>query len=211
MIFKRDNSKNKVGYYAVFILVEMLLIGFILYLGFTFWLLTIPFILIDIVSNYRCLKRQKNYIKQIEISDEGILCLHNNDGVSNIPLKKAVFSIREKKFEKEKIEIEIKRKKWIGSQLIGRIHISNWSNILSIKQAFIEHSITQVKYRPEGYWSKYGSLTADVIIVSTIIATDATTHTGIADLSQLNETAHQVMEVKEEIESIRKEKDKPTH
>ena len=78
-----------------------------------------------------------------------------------------MFSIREKKFETDKTEIEIREKKLLRSRLIGRLHISNWNKIFEIKRELIKCKVTQIKYRPEGYWSKYGTLTADVVITGT--------------------------------------------
>ena len=39
--------------------------------------------------------------------------------------------------------------------------------IFELKNELLKNSITQVKYKPEGFWSKYGVLTADIIITGT--------------------------------------------
>jgi hypothetical protein len=124
----------------------------------------------DIWSNYRCLKRQKRYIKEIQINEKGINCQLANGKQEKIPIEKCLFSIREEKFEKEKTEIEIRYKRLLRSRLIGRLHIKNWAQIFEIRDRLIEQKITQIKYRPEGYWSKYGTLTADIIITGAVLA-----------------------------------------
>jgi hypothetical protein len=121
-------------------------------------------------SNKRCLNRQKNFIQSIEFKEGNIICTHLKNNQTVIPFKKVKFSIREEKFEKDKTEIEIKLKKALKSKLIGRLHIDNWDSIFDLKNEFLTNNITQVKYRPEGFWSKYGVLTADIVITGTAMA-----------------------------------------
>ncbi len=171
MIFKRDNNKNKNLYYRLFVLVELTILVLLYYYGlhwFPLFFITI-IILLDTWSNVRCARRQKRFIKEIEITNQGISCTLANKTNEQIPKEKCLFSIREKKFEKEKTEIEIRQKRLLKSKLIGRVHIKHWQQIFEIKNALIEHAIPQIKYRPEGYWSKYGTLTADVMITGTAV------------------------------------------
>lgn len=180
MIFKRDNDKNKSLYYRLFILFELVLLISLYYYGLHWFFLffTTIIILPDVWSNIRCARRQKRFIREIKISTEGIHCVLANKATVQIPMEKCLFSIREKKFEKEKTEIEIRKKRLLKSKLIGRIHIKHWQQIFEIKNALIEHAIPQIKYRPEGYWSKYGTLTADVMITGTALAV-----AGVADIA----------------------------
>ncbi|GAA4299382.1 hypothetical protein [Aestuariibaculum suncheonense] len=172
MTFKRDNHKNKKLYYQLFVLIELTLLISLYYFGvhWAILILATPIFLIDTWSNIRCANRQKKYIKEIEITPKGINCLLATDKIDSIPYNKCLFSIREKKFEKDKTEIEIRQKRILKSRLIGRLHISNWNQIFEIKNELIKNNITQIKYRPEGYWSKYGTLTADVVITGTALA-----------------------------------------
>ncbi|MCE7992930.1 MAG: hypothetical protein HEP71_13155 [Roseivirga sp.] len=180
MVFKRDNNKNKSLYYQIYIVVELFILFLLYYYGIHWFLLLLltPTILLDTWSNMRCARRQKKFIREIEITDEGIKCVLANKSSQSIPIEKCLFSIREKKFEKEKTEIEIRSKRLLKSKLIGRLHIKHWSQIPEIKNELLKHSITQIKYRPEGYWSKYGTLTADVVITTT-----AFTIAAVADVS----------------------------
>lgn len=172
MTFKIDNNKNKGLYYQLFVLVELTLLVSLFYFDIHWALLVLltPVSIIDAWSNIRCAKRQKKYIKEIEISPNGIKCQLATDKVESIPHDKCLFSIREKKFEKDKTEIEIRQKRLLKSRLIGRLPISNWNQIFEIKNELIKNNITQIKYRPEGYWSKYGTLTADIVITGTALA-----------------------------------------
>jgi len=169
--FNRDNLDSKKTYYTIFIIVELMIIFSLFYFNIH-WLLLIfliPILLIDIVSNKRCFNRQKNFISSIEFLNEEIICTHLNNSKTNIPFNKARFSIRQKKFEKDKTEIEIKFKKSLKSKLIGRVHIKNWLNIFELQNELVKNNITKVKYRPEGYWSKYGGYTADIIITTSAL------------------------------------------
>ena len=105
MIFKRNNDKNKKLYYQLFVFFELiLLVGFYYFhIHWAILILATPVFLIDAWSNIRCANRQKTYIKEIEITNNGINCLLANNMVDSIPADKCLFSIREKKFEKEKL------------------------------------------------------------------------------------------------------------
>lgn len=180
MIFTRSNNKTKQLYYQIFILIELSLLILLYYIEihWAILLLATPIILIDAWSNLRCSNRQKKHIQKIEVNDDGIKCYLANKTEEFIPKEKSLFSIREEKFEKDKTEIEVRRKGTIKSRLVGRLHILNWNQILEIKSELLKNKITQIKYRPEGYWSKYGTLTADVVITGTALAT-----AEIADLA----------------------------
>lgn len=199
--FNRDNLDNKKNYYRILIILELLVVPTLFYFHVNLFLILflIPILLIDIYSNKRCLNRQKNFIKSISFSESEIICTHLNDTTTIIPYKNAKFSIREKKFEEEKTEIEIKQKKALRSKLIGRLHIQNWSNLFEIKNELITNAVTQIKYRPEGFWSKYGVLTADIVITGT-----AMLHAELAESSgdfksaqSLNDVFMPISEIKD--------------
>lgn len=176
MKYIRTNTKTKNQYYQLFALADILaLVLLYIYtpIHWVFILLFTPLLLLDFWSNLRCARRQKHPINEIHISDKNITCIFSNGNTQVIPHSEGKFSIREVKFEKEKTEIEVRQKKRIKSQLIGRLHIKNWENIFEIKNSLLEHKYTQIKYRPEGYWSKYGTLTADTIITGTAFTISA--------------------------------------
>jgi len=172
MIFKRDTLKNKENYYLILIVVEIILyIGlFFTSIHWFFLILIFPFLAIEIISNKRCSKRQKNFIKEIEFNDEELICTHKSGNKTEIDYNKLLFSFREIKFEKDKSEIEIKKKGKIRNKLIGRLHIKEWKAIFDIKNEFLTKEITRVKFRPEGYWSKYAGITADIVITGSALA-----------------------------------------
>ena len=192
MIFKRNNNKTKKLYYQLFVVIELLLLIGLYYYNVHWAILVIitPTVLIDSWSNIRCANRQKKYIKEIEIKVNSISCLLATGKTETIPIEKCLFSIREQKFEKDKTEIEIRVKRLLKSRLIGRLHISNWSHIFEIKNNMIKNHVTQVKYRPEGYWSKYGTLTADIVITGTALAVSE-----IADLTGDSITANNLDDI----------------
>lgn len=65
------------------------------------------------------------------------------------------------------------------------MHIKHWQQIFEIKEALIQHQVPQIRYRPEGYWSKYGTLTADVLITGTALtAAAAASATGNTELAR---------------------------
>lgn len=169
MIFERDNLKNKKNFYLILILIEIgcYILLFYASIHWFFLVLTFPFLCIELISNQRCLKRQKNFIKSIEFNEDELTCNHFNTSKSSINYNDLIFSFREIKFEKDKSEIEIKRKGKFRNRLIGRIHIDYWKDIIAIKNQFLDKNIIRVKFKPEGFWSKYGGITADVIITST--------------------------------------------
>ncbi len=187
MTFQRDNDKNKNLYYRIYILVELTILVLLYYYHIHWFILFFAtiIILLDVWSNIRCARRQKRFIREIEISDQGISCRLANKTTVQIPKEKCLFSIREKKFEKERTEIEIRQKRTLRSKLIGRMHIKHWQQIFEIKEALIQHQVSQIRYRPEGYWSKYGTLTADVLITGTALtAAAAASATGNTELAR---------------------------
>lgn len=198
-IFERENLSNKQHYYKILIIIELLLLIALFYfkLHWFFVILALPIVCVDLYSNKRCLNRQQNYIKKIEFNDRKIICTHLNKFKTVIPFEDIKFSIREIKFEKNKTEIEIKQKKFLKSKLIGRLHIDNWSDLFEIKKEFLKNSITQVKYRPEGFWSKYGVLSADILITSAAIGMSEIT----GDFSNLGQIVSPISDIKESIKS----------
>lgn len=195
--FERDNLNNKQNYYKVLIVIEVLLLVslFCFNLNWILIFFALPILCIDLYSNKRCLDRQRNFIKYVEFNNKDIICIHLNDKRTVIPFKNAKFSIREVKFEKDKIEIEIKQKVFLKSKLVGRLHISNWSSISEIKKEFLKNTVTQVKYRPEGFWSKYGILMADVVITSASLAMSELP----VDINNLEEIVFPISDIKESI------------
>jgi len=147
MQFSINQNKNKYKYYIIFILIELaILMGLYVFIPVSVYLILFltPFVLIDLWSNYRCARRQKNYIQKISINTSEIQCVFANNRSKKIPLSKSLFSIREIRFEKEKTEIEIREK-------------------------LSQNAVTQISYRPEGFWSKYGILTADTVITGSAL------------------------------------------
>ena len=198
-IFERENLRNKQHYYKILIIIELLLLVALFYfkLHWFFVILALPLLCVDLYSNKRCLNRQQNYIKKIEFNDRKIICTHLNNFKTVIPFENIKFSIREIKFEKNKTEIEIKRKRFLKSKLIGRLHIDNWSDLFEIKKEFLKNSITQVKYRPEGFWTKYGVLSADILITSAAIGMSEIT----GDFNDLGQIVSPISDIKESIKS----------
>ncbi|WP_422091002.1 hypothetical protein [Tenacibaculum ovolyticum] len=208
--FERDNLKNKQNYYKILIVIEILAIISLVYFNINWFVIFFgfPILLVDIYSNKRCLSRQKNFIKSVEFEDGKIICTHLKNNQTLIPFEKLKFSIREEKFEKDKTEIEIKLKKALKSKLIGRLHINNWTNIFDLKNEFLKNSVTQIKYRPEGFWSKYGVLTADIVITGTAMAA-STLAEGNGDFSTSQNLDNVFMPISEIKDTFSPEKEKP--
>lgn len=209
--FERSNLKSKQNYYRIFIVLEVLAAislfyfnvnGFVIFFAF-------PILLIDMYSNKRCLNRQKNFIQSVEFKENNIVCTHLKNNQTVIPFKKVKFSIREEKFEKDQTEIEIKFKKAFKSRLIGRLHIDNWDTIFELQNELLNNNITQVKYRPEGFWSKYGILTADIVITGTAMAGGALAemNNDFNTASSLNNVFMPLSDIKDSIE-LNKEKER---
>lgn len=205
MIFKRDNTEHKRMYYSIFAVVEVCVLIVMYYFEMHWAILCLAtcVVFIDAWSNFRCANRQKKYIREIQINEHGIQNILATNKVEYIELEKCLFSIREKAFEKEKTEIEIREKRLLKSRLIGRLHISNWSKIDEIKQSLITNGITQIKYRPEGYWSKYGTLTVDVVITGTaIVVGEVAEQAGdFKTASDLKSTFMPIQDLKESIKN----------
>ena len=204
MIFKRDNKANKRLYYLIWVIVEIciLIAMYCIDIHWAILFLVTCVIFIDAWSNIRCANRQRKYICEIKINEHGVQNTLATSTIEYIALDKCLFSIREKAFEREKTEIEIREKRLLKSRLIGRLHISNWSKIDEIKQSLIAHGVTQIKYRPEGYWSKYGTLTVDVVITGTaIVVGEVAEQAGdYKTSSELNNIFMPIQDVKEDLE-----------
>ena len=207
--FKRDNDKNKRLYYQFFILIELFLLFSLYYLNvhWALLLLLTPIILLDAWSNLRCANRQKKFIKEIQIGAEGIECKLANGQTEMIPFDKALFSIREQKFEKEKTEIEIRLKRMLKSRLVGRMHIKNWKQVFEIRDELARLGFQQIKYRPEGYWSKYGTLTADIAITGASIAVSelAQTHGDLVTARRVGSVFMPLYDIKETLNAPHEE------
>jgi hypothetical protein len=192
MIFKRDNLKNKKNFYLILIIAEITVYISLFFtnIHWFFLILIFPFLIIELISNKRCLKRQTNFIKEIEFHKNKMTCVHLNDSKTSIDFKYLIFSFREVKFETDKSEIEIKTKGRLRNKLIGRIRINNWKNIFEIKNELLNNKVVRVKFRPEGFWSKYGGLTADIVITTSALAVGE-----LADFAGDAQTANNVRDI----------------
>lgn len=206
-IFERENLSNKQHYYKILIIIELLLLIALFYFKLHWFFIILPILCVDLYSNKRCLNRQQNYIIKVEFNDRRIICTHLNNYKTVIPFENIKFSIREIKFEKNKTEIEIKEKKFLKSKLIGRLHIDNWLDLFELKKEFLNNSITQVKYRPEGFWTKYGVLSADILITSAAIGMSEITGDFNAT-SNLEQIVFPISDIKESIKSSENKTDK---
>ncbi len=168
MIFKRDNLNNKTTYYLSIIFVEVVIYSglFFTNLHGLILLLVFPLLLIEIISNKRCYNRQKKFITEIQLYSDHLTCIHRDTTKIRIEFRDLIFSFREIKFEKDKSEIEIKQRKRFRNKRIGRLNIQHWKNIFEIKHEFQKNNLTRVVFKPEGFWSKYGGITADVVITT---------------------------------------------
>lgn len=183
MIFTRDHLRNKQNYYLTLIIVEIVTYLTLIFLKIP-WYITVlifPFLIIEIISNLRCLNRQKNFIKALEFHKDKLICTHINNSKTLIDFDDLLYSFREIKFEKDKSEIEIKTKGKIRNKRIGRIHINDWKNIFEVKDELLKNGIIRVQFKPEGFWNKYGGLTADVVLTTSALTINEIGESEIAN------------------------------
>lgn len=71
------------------------------------------------------------------------------------------YSIRKKKFEKDRTEIEIKTK----SKITQRLHIKNWNRLLEIEEQLELKRIERVKWKAKTLWRRYWGIFIDLILL----------------------------------------------
>jgi hypothetical protein len=165
LIENQLSNKLKWGLYS---LLDIAIIIFILY--FTEWHYLIKTVLvfslsINLIFDLIYFRKEFNIITKISFDSDQIIISDNNNKQKIIAYSTLVYSIRKRKFESNKTEIELKIKKSFQNKTYGRLHIKNWTNILEIENQLESHNLLRVQWKPQTIWGKYWGIMLELLSI----------------------------------------------
>jgi hypothetical protein len=165
LIENQLSNKLKWGLYC---LLDIAIIIFILY--FTEWHYLIKTVLvfslsINLIFDFIYFRKEFNIITKISFDTDQIIISDNNNKQKIIAYSTLVYSIRKRKFESNKTEIELKIKKSFQNKTYGRLHIKNWTNILEIENELESHNLLRVQWKPQTIWGKYWGIILELLSI----------------------------------------------
>lgn len=169
MKFKATNTKTDKIKWLVYITIGF---SFLIYVltysewNFIFKIIVSFPIIVNLLFDIFYLKKIKPVITNIELTESGLIINRINNKNRKIKLSNLRYSIRKRKFDKQKTEIELKEKKGFNFKMFERLHIKNWSEIFEIEKELEKHKIPRVGWKPQTIWAKYWGLIIDLFFLT---------------------------------------------
>ena len=166
--YSSDNQKtNKLKWG----LLSLLGIGLIIYILFyTNWHFIIKtglvlILFVNLIFDIQYFRKEFKVITKLSFEPDQIIISDNQNGIKIIPYSKLSYSIRKRKFESDKTEIELKIRKTIGYKTYCRLHIKNWTQIQEIENELDQNKITRTDWKPQTIWGKYWGLILELLSI----------------------------------------------
>lgn len=105
------------------------------------------------------------------------------------------YSIRKKRDDTHKTEIELKTKSRFDFKTRARLHIKNWRTITDIEKELEAHEVERVDWMPLTLWGKYWGIFIDLIAIA--LGANETVASDIQERIIDNETNNPIKEHKE--------------
>ncbi|MBW1296297.1 hypothetical protein [Aquimarina litoralis] len=168
--FKANRYKtNRLKWLTYCILGIALLIFIIKYSEWHFiskFLISIP-ILINLLFDIVYLKKENQLVSELNFRDSALHIIDKNKSTKAVPYSNLKYSIRKRKFDKHKTEIELKIKKRLLFKTYRRIHIKNWEQIFEIEKVLDEKGVSRTEWKPKTLWGKYSGIFIDLLFIAT--------------------------------------------
>ena len=167
--FKATKNKSDKLKWLTYILIGLGILIFII--EYSDWhiiskiLISIPLI-INLLFDVFYFKKVGNQIDEIHFRNSEIEVFDNKKKKKRIAYSNLKYSIRKRKFDKHKTEIELKRKKNLKYKTLARLHIKNWNNIFDIENELEKRKIVRVDWKPMTLWGKYWGIFIDLFFLT---------------------------------------------
>ncbi len=167
--YKAKNNKSDKLKWLIYILIGLGLLTFII--KYSDWhiiskiLISIPLI-INLFFDIFYFKKVGYIINEIHFENTGIEIFDFKKNKKRIAYSNLKYSIRKRKFDKHKTEIELKSKKTLKFKTLGRLHIKNWDNIFDIENELKQREISRIEWKPITLWGKYWGIFIDLFFLT---------------------------------------------
>ncbi|MGJ8743034.1 hypothetical protein [Polaribacter sp.] len=170
-IIKATNTKTDKQKWLVYIVLGICALTYII--RYSEWHFILKFIfsfplVINLLFDFYYLKKTKPSITNIELSESSLIINRKNKKGRKIKLSNLKYSIRKRKFDKQKTAIELKEKKGLTFKTSERLHIKNWDEIFKIEKELENKKIPRVEWKPKTIWGKYWGILIDLFFMTTI-------------------------------------------
>ncbi|KAB1153361.1 hypothetical protein F7018_16980 [Tenacibaculum aiptasiae] len=128
-------------------------------------LFSIPLI-INLLFDVFYFKKAGYVIDKIHFDESGVEIEDTKKGKKRIPYSNLKYTIRKRKFDKYKTEIELKTKKSLRFKTFGRLHIKNWETIFDIEKELEKREVSRVEWKPMTLWGKYWGFFIDLFFIT---------------------------------------------
>ena len=162
--FKANKISNERIKWIIYILLD--LIAIISILKFSKWhfiskTIFLVSLLINLSFDFYYLKKFWKILTNVIFDIDNLILIDSKNEKTEIKYSDLKYSIRKKKFEKDRTEIEIKTK----SKTTQRLHIKNWNKLLEIEEQLELKKIERVKWKAKTLWGKYWGIFIDLIFL----------------------------------------------
>ncbi|CAL2094273.1 conserved protein of unknown function [Tenacibaculum sp. 190524A02b] len=167
--FKATKNKSDKLKWLIYILIGLGLLIFII--KYSDWhiiskiLISIPLI-INLLFDVFYFKKVGYIINEIHFGDSEVEVFDLKKNKKRITYSNLKYSIRKRKFDKHKIEIELKNKRSLKFKTFGRLHIKNWDNIFDIEKELEQRKVVRVEWKPMTLWGKYWGIFIDLFFIT---------------------------------------------
>ena len=127
--------------------------------------ISIP-VIVNLLFDLFYLRKVRYVIKEIHFHGSELVVLDTKGGKKNVSYSELKYSIRKRKFDKHKTEIELKIEKKFPFKTFARLPIKNWDSIFEIEKELEQRNIPRVEWQPMTLWRKYWGVFIDLIMVS---------------------------------------------
>ena len=164
-IIKATNTKTDKLKWFIYIVLGIGLLTYII--KYSEWHFISKFIfsfplVINLLFDIYYLKNIKPTITNIEFSESLLIINRGNKKSRKIKLSNLKYSIKKRKFDKHKTEIELKEKKGLLFKTSERLHIKNWEEIFKIEKELEKNKVPRVEWKPKTIWRKYWGIFLDL-------------------------------------------------
>ena len=166
--YKATKNKTDKLKWLIYILMGLGLLIFII--KYSDWhiiskiLISIPLI-INFLFDIFYFKKVGYMINEIHFGDSEIEIFDLKKNKKRISYSNLKYSIRKRKFDKHKTEIELKSKNRLEFKTFGRLHIKNWDCIFDIENELEKRKVLRVEWKPITLWGRYWGVFIDLLIV----------------------------------------------
>jgi len=123
-------------------------------------------LILNLIFDFIYFRKENFVITELKFEENLIHVIDKNRSEIKVKYSNLKYSIKKRKFDKHKTEIELKKKKGVRFKTFGRLHIKNWNEIFDIETELETQKITRVEWKPKTLWGKYWGIFIELFFVS---------------------------------------------